>query len=241
MGSGHSTFAGSSSGDAAFGLPPSSDTPVATIGPSSYFTPAAANLLTHDHPHTAAECAVVEAALLAHLPADIVQCILDLAEVWTCCRRANRRTICVQAGGDEPHGTRGEHWRTGQEDEVSDDGLELVDGPGDVWYLVSRELGCCQTEEVPTPAEFDEDQLDDRDRRVAGVDLIRPLRDLAVVEESEEEDVPPPRSHAGRRLSYVGSKRWWCRRIVVELFSRDQGWVSETSQQYYGGLRRRTY
>lgn len=39
---------------------------------------------------------------------------------------------------------------------------------------------------------------------------------------------------SGRRLSYVGSKRWWARRIVVETFSRDQGWVAETSQQFYG-------
>jgi hypothetical protein len=191
---------------------------------AAYFLPAPSAQLTHDHPRPAAAAAAIEAALLARLPPDIVQRILDMAGVWAVCRRTNRRPLVVQAGGAEPHGRRGTDWSTGQEGEVA-----LPDAPGDVWYLVSAPVGCVSEERAGRERE-DWDALDgpavlgaERAAWMAASRKQRLERDGGVEQEEGEEE-----GEEGE----TPRQSWWLRRVVLETFSRDQGWT--VNDDHYG-------
>ncbi|BEI80125.1 hypothetical protein CcaverHIS002_0106540 [Cutaneotrichosporon cavernicola] len=202
-----------------------SNTPDRGAGVAAYFLPAPSAQLTHDHPRSASIAAEVEAAL-GRLPPDIVHRIMDLAGMWTVCRRTNRRPLVVHAGGAE-HGLGGTDWRTGQEDEAAG----LVDGPGDVWYLVSAPVGCLGEEDKAGRGKEDWDASDGPailgSERAAWLSESRKQRlerDVIEQTEGEEEDQD--------QESNIERQCWWLRRIVLETFSRDQGWT--VNDDHYG-------
>lgn len=235
---------------------------------AAYFHSPPSTLLTHDHPMPACEGGAVEAALAARLPPDIVQRILDLAGVWTACRRTNRRLLVVQAGGAEPHGRRGSDWRTGQEEEVTAEiaaGQGLEDGPGNVWYLVSAAVGCISGSQAGGREREDWEATDGPAvlgaERAAWMAASREARLAATgggeggggeeeegegaltAEEVEKERGDKIDGEEGGRgaesrpsPAQESRQRWWLRKVVLETYSRDQGWT--VNDDHYGAQLR---
>lgn len=225
---------------------------------AAYFLPAPSHLLTHDHPCPASTAASIEAALTTRLPPDIVQRILDLAGVWAVCRRTNRRPLVVQAGGAEPHGLRGTDWRTGQEEEMAQlkgRGRGMVDGPGNVWYLVSAPVGC--TSEAQGSGREREDWEATDGPAILGADRAAWLAasrkerltfggggsgGISEAEDGEEEEADDgegrreAREDGDAQSSSEGRQKWWLRRVVLETYSRDQGWT--IGNDHYGAPHR---
>lgn len=232
---------------------------------AGYFLPAPSLLLTHDHPRPASASASIEAALQLRLPPDIVQRILDLAGIWTACRRTNRRALVVQAGGAEPHGWRGIAWSTGQEEELGADlamgGGGLDDGPGKIWYLVSAPVGCCSEQQAAGREREDWDATDGPEvlggERAEWLAASRRLRLAGTGDRGEgngegEADEGSEDGEVERRLALErvrpsaapgpgpGPNRprqqWWLRKVVLETYSRDQGWT--VNDDHYGAPQR---
>ncbi|KLT39377.1 hypothetical protein CC85DRAFT_288634 [Cutaneotrichosporon oleaginosum] len=202
-------------------------------GVAAYFLPAPSAQLTHDHPRSAATAAAIEAHLLDRLPPDIVQRILDMAGMWVVCRRTNRRPLVVQAGGAEPHGVRGADWSTGQEGEVH----SLRDGPGDVWYLVSAPVGCISDEQERAGREREDwEALDGPTvlghERAAWIAASRKQRLERSAPGEDEDRIGEGEEEERGEEDKSDRPTWWLRRIVLETFSRDQGWT--VNDDHYG-------
>jgi hypothetical protein len=92
-------------------------------------------------------------------------------------------------------------WRTGQEE-----GVVLDDEIGQIWYLLSEEVGCESSQSHVTGS------------ATAGPDTGGTKLDVKVAKEEEE-----PKDE---KRETADEKGCWLREIVIETLSKDQGWSS---------------
>jgi hypothetical protein len=95
---------------------------------------------------------------------------------------------------------RASGWKTGQEE-----GVELRDEIGQIWYLLSEEVGCERSQSHATGATS------------AGPEVGGTKLDVKKAEKEEE---------AGEEEGEDEEKGCWLREIVIETLSKDQGWSS---------------
>lgn len=117
----------------------------------------------------------------------------------------------------------GSAWRNGQEEEMSEMGMEgLKDGDGNVWVLVSGPVGCRE-------GEGEEEDGEGIGTGKRGEMSITSKRGVAG---SSGDDAD------GEIGGYSGDDKQegsWLREIVIETLSKDQGW-SSTDPAAYGRL-----
>jgi hypothetical protein len=94
---------------------------------------------------------------------------------------------------------RASGWKTGQEE-----GVELRDEIGQIWYLLSEEVGCENSPSHVTGT------------TPAGPDVGGSKLDVKSSEKEEE----------GEEDEGEEEKGCWLREIVIETLSKDQGWSS---------------
>jgi hypothetical protein len=91
-------------------------------------------------------------------------------------------------------------WRTGQEE-----GVGLKDEIGQIWYLLSEEVGCESSRSHATGS------------AAAGPDTVGTKMDVKVAKREEGSEDEEEESE---------EKGCWLREIVIETLSKDQGWSS---------------
>jgi hypothetical protein len=95
---------------------------------------------------------------------------------------------------------RASGWKTGQEE-----GVELRDEIGQIWYLLSEEVGCERSQSHATGT------------TPAGPEVGGTKLDVKKAEKEDE---------AGEEEEEEEEKGCWLREIVIETLSKDQGWSS---------------
>jgi hypothetical protein len=126
--------------------------------------------------------------------------VIDESRYWAGCRNLLKKEIeVVSAQPGMRRLPRVSGWRTGQED-----GVELRDEIGQIWYLLSEEVGC----------ESSQNHAAGTTAAGAGESGSKPDIKKAEKEEEAEED-------EGEE-----GKGCWLREIVIETLSKDQGWSS---------------
>lgn len=110
---------------------------------------------------------------------------------------------------------RASGWKTGQEDNI-----QLEDQIGQIWYLLSEEVGCESSESHSTGS------------AAAGQDVGGTKLDV-----KEAKGHQGPQDREGEKEDLEGC---WLREIVIETLSKDQGWSSAVNANpaLYGMLSR---
>jgi hypothetical protein len=165
----------------------------------SYFLSAPTSDLIHSHSTpTIVDINRTVSILSKRLPPELVLRILDESRYWAGCRNLLKKEIeVVSAQPGMRRLPRVSGWRTGQEN-----GVELKDEMGEIWYLLSEEVGCesSQKEGQTVTASSGEG---------SGVSTLGVNKGNREKEEEEEEE-----------------EGCWVREIVIETLSKDQGWSS---------------
>lgn len=151
--------------------------------------------------------------LSTKLPLEVVSRILDEARYWAGNRVLLKKELDVAAA--LPHSTRiprESGWKNGQEE-----GVELKDGVGEVWYLLSEAVGSVSAEEVESRAPVPKR----RNPRTDAGEYGQAKEEEETKEEEEEAE-----------------EGCWLREIVIETLSKDQGWSSAVTANpaLYGQL-----
>jgi hypothetical protein len=123
--------------------------------------------------------------------------VIDESRYWAGCRNLLKKEIeVVSAQPGMRRLPRASGWRTGQEE-----GVGLNDEIGQIWYLLSEEVGC---ESSPSPG---------AGTSAAGAGEGGSKPDIKKSEEEKEAEEEE-------------EKGCWLREIVIETLSKDQGWSS---------------
>lgn len=180
----------------------------------SYFLPNPTPELQHSHSEpTLKNIHQTTKILLTKLPPELVSRILDEGRYWAGNRVLLKKELDVAAA--LPHSTtipRESGWRNGQED-----GVDLKDGAGEAWYLLSEAVGSESIQETGSSSSTTEGG----NSRLGTGSLD--LSDKGGESEEEEEEA---------------EEGCWLREIVIETLSKDQGWSSAVTANpaLYGQL-----
>jgi hypothetical protein len=165
----------------------------------SYFLSAPSSDLIHSHYHpTINDINKTIQILSCKLPPELVLRVIDESRYWAGCRNLLKKEIeVVSAQPGMRRLPRASGWRTGQEE-----GVELADEIGQIWYLLSEEVGCESSPSPPTGS------------AAAGTSEESGKQSVTVKKKLEEGDEDEE------------EKGCWLREIVIETLSKDQGWSS---------------
>lgn len=209
----------------------------------SYFSPVPSPMITHTHISPSRTDVLKVRLTLQSLgvPLELIPGILDYARFWTGCRVLSRRRLEVASEWSRPDTARnvsGRDWATGQEDDVLEERERFLrnggdftewglrDRPGEAWYLISQPVGC-----------FSADSSSIAGHGYSAESTTE--QSMAGDPESRHSDDPGPAGSSDSQLVLDLSlkkrkkRRDWVREIVIETFSKDQGW-SSGGQQHYG-------
>jgi hypothetical protein len=129
--------------------------------------------------------------------------VLDECRYWAGCRNLLKKEIeVVSAQPGMRRLPRASGWRTGQEE-----GVELRDEIGQIWYLLSEEVGC---ESSPSPG--------------AGTSAAGAGEGGSKLDVKEAKVIEGTKEAKGE--GEEEEKGCWLREIVIETLSKDQGWSS---------------
>jgi len=180
----------------------------------SYFLPNPTPELQHSHSEPTLESIHQTTEILStKLPPELVSRILDEGRYWAGNRVLLKKELDVAAA--LPHSTRiprESGWKNGQEE-----GVELKDGAGEVWYLLSEAVGSESIQETGSSSSATEGGYPR-----FGTGGLDPSEEGGESEEEEEE----------------AEEGCWLREIVIETLSKDQGWSSAVTANpaLYGQL-----
>ncbi|OCF45765.1 hypothetical protein I317_00253 [Kwoniella heveanensis CBS 569] len=179
----------------------------------SYFFPTPNPSLSHDHLEPTLQDIRLVMRYLSRLglPSELVESILNMADYHASCRRHISKRIEVCSTCEVGHVKNEEQpFSPPQTGEVRYQALRvggaLRNAKGKVWYLCSSPLGCTGTDIV-------EGRRTTQQQR-------HPPGGQDVAEQSEQEK--------GR----LERQDVWLRKVVIETFSKDQGWSSGNPAHY---------
>ena len=182
----------------------------------SYFLSAPTSDLIHSHYHpTINDINRTIQILSCKLPPELVLRVIDESRYWAGCRNLLKKEIeVVSAQPGMRRLPRASGWKTGQEE-----GIELNDEIGQIWYLLSEEVGC---ESSPSHA-------------TGAASAQQSVTKLDIKEAVEVEGRKEDGGGGGEE-----EKGCWLREIVIETLSKDQGWSSAVTANpaLYGMLSR---
>jgi hypothetical protein len=167
----------------------------------SYFLSAPTSDLIHSHYNpTIVDINKTIQILSCKLPLELVLRVLDECRYWAGCRNLLKKEIeVVSAQPGMRRLPRASGWKTGQEG-----GVELADEIGQIWYLLSEEVGCESSSSHATGTAS------------VGPEVGGSKPDIKKSEEEEEAEEDEGEEEKG----------CWLREIVIETLSKDQGWSS---------------
>lgn len=158
------------------------------------------------------------------LPAELIPKILDYASYWPACRCMSTRSLTLTANRRSPRLHYDNPWTGGQEEELEREmcamGSGLRDRNGEVWYLVTRPLGCG----------YGDDEGEEEKGKEKGKGKGNE------VETDDEERVKEVDANAALEGSVEDGRivGGWLRKVVVETLSQDQGWSTGSPAEAYG-------
>ena len=183
----------------------------------SYFLSAPTSDLIHSHYNpTINDINKTIHILSCKLPPELVLKVLGEGRYWASCRNLLKKEIeVVSSDPGMRRLPRASGWLTGQEK-----GVQLEDQIGQIWYLLSEEVGCESLESHSTGSV------------AAGPDVGGAKLDVKEAREHEG-----PKDEEGEKKDLEGC---WLREIVIETLSKDQGWSSAVNANpaLYGMLSR---
>ncbi|ODN79389.1 hypothetical protein, variant [Cryptococcus amylolentus CBS 6039] len=164
----------------------------------SYFIPSSEPTHKHRHP-TIHDVQLIYAYIASRLPGELVGQVMDEAEIWPVCWRAQRaKMVCPSRVKGGINMMDGGLWETGQEAEVGEAALErgLRCRNGEAWYLVSSPIGCFGEQKEGQESETEEHER----RRKAWV------KKVVIETSSRDQGWSDHRQHYG---TYKGSHSWF--------------------------------
>jgi hypothetical protein len=173
----------------------------------SYFLPVTRPELQTSHLHpTLGDVREVADLLGRKIPPELVCRVMEEARYWAGCRNLLQKDLDVKAGQGSPRTLPpGIDWRNGQEDSISV-GIGLKEGDGEIWYLLSEEIGSEDIQRAGSSA-----AISNSDPQTVPFDLVT----------GEKSD------HGGETRTHdeeVMEPGCWAREIIIETLSKDQGW-----------------
>ncbi|WVQ75796.1 hypothetical protein IAR50_005429 [Cryptococcus sp. DSM 104548] len=173
----------------------------------SYFLPSSE--ITHKHRHpTLHDIRLISHYLSTLLPGELVERVMDEAEIWQVCWRAQRsKMVCPSRMKGGINATDGSLWQTGQEAEVGEAAMAggLRCQNGEAWYLISSPIGCSGDQDEEQDAAAEEQS---RPRRAW-------VKKVVIETSSRDQGWSDHKQHYG---TYEGSHSWF----EISLLRNDQ-------------------